>query len=155
MDDTDTTTDPDRMPTWNEMRDLVRAGTDPDLPVRPPEPAGSSLNRARVQRWARGDYDDQLARERPIAQPAPPPPKPRPRVTVKGTERLTRTTSTGPDAERRAGLELAARLRDAGVTSARWAREPHGSWGLRVDPGDERRAAAVLDAIAGGERQRG
>ena len=130
MDDTDTTTDPDRMPTWNEMRDLVRAGTDPDLPVRPPEPAGSSLNRARVQRWARGDYDDQLARERPIAQPAPPPPKPRPRVTVKVPEAHRPGPRDGYD-------RLAARLRAAGVDAHSTGRS------LRI-PGDQQAEAARL-----------
>ena len=147
----ETTTNPDRMPTWNEMRELV-LNQGADLDATRTEPGG--LARGQYERWRYGgmNYSDRP----PAAEPAPPPRKPAPKVTVRVPQQArTSPPPTDPDAERRAGLELATRLRDAGIRSARWAREPHGSWGLRVDPHEEARAARLLDRIAGGERPRG
>lgn len=128
---TDNDRDPDRVPTWSDMREVVHA-QGADLDATRTEPRG--IAGAQHERWLSGhDYA-----HRQVAEPPPPPAKPRPKVTVRGTERYAKRGSMDVRTANGGYDGLAARLRAEGIDATSTGKS------LRIPPGQQVQAATLL-----------
>ena len=180
-DNEQTSTEPalGRVPTWNDLREIVQA-KGAQLDATRTEPGG--LARGQFERWVLGhDYSN-----RQIVEPPPPPPKPRPKVVVRVPARYRKrqqtastrkqqprqqTTSTRKqqprqqtastrkqpaqlrqptdDADRRRVDQLARKLRVSGVRTASTGPDHRGRPRLWVAPNERDRANTLLGQWAG------